>query len=415
LVDKILFEIDAIRDLARFIATTRFVYQRFSVQRRAVLFRVLQNELGPVLADARFLFVFPYSDPTDHAQYIDWLRLMTNVYHGMLRGGQNTEDDTPAIQGDALPHLEELKAVCRTLHQINFIADMYATARLTSFNLGGGAGTPATAPLSPSERQRLVRSFYRRQILSNAWAGTRRPKYWTHGDTAALSNRSTHQDEPLGLFGTLEAWEMQQIDHVDVFITRLCLSLVHHSPRKTADGRPGISPRQFDELFAHLHRLVAFLRTHPGVAERAARDLTAAGELAHCRRLRDGYVNPYQMTPLLLMWQDDRATNFPDPVTDEWDRDGRVVPYVGDGVDLAPYGWLDALGGRYVKWFGEGLHSLPRLPTGQTGSTPSSRQANALELWRHAGFCLWDRERVEVLKGLRMFGGELYTGWVFTR
>ncbi|AEO53747.1 hypothetical protein MYCTH_2122615 [Thermothelomyces thermophilus ATCC 42464] len=411
LFDKILFEINSIRDLAHFIATARFAYQRFRLQRRAVLFRVLQNELGPVLADARFLFVFPYSDPTDQVRYIEWLHLMADVYHGMLRGG-NTEDGMP-IQGDALPHLEELKALCRTLHQINFIADMYITARLASFDRGGGGGTPATAPLSPLERRRLVRSFYRRQILSNAWAATRRPKHWTHEDTAAISNSSTHQGEQLGLLGTLEPWEMQQIEHADVFITRLCLALVHHSPR-TADGAPGIPPRQFDELFAHLHRLDQFLQTHRGVAKRAARDLAAAMELAHCSRLRDEYVNPYQMIPLRLAWQADRATSFPDPVRDKWDRDGLVVPYVGDGLDLAPYGWLDALGGRYVKWFGEGLYSIPRLPTRQSHSQ-SSDQSNALYLWRHAGFCLWDRKRVEALKGLSMFGGELYTGWVLNR
>ncbi|KAK4118232.1 hypothetical protein N657DRAFT_667272 [Parathielavia appendiculata] len=321
LFDEILFEINSIRDLAHFIATARFVYQRFRVQRRAVLFRVLQNELGPVLAHARFLFVFPYPGPTDQVRYIQWLRLMAS--------------NIP-IQGDALPHLEELRALCRTLHQINLIADMYVTARLASFDLGGGSGTPATAPLPPLERRRVVRSFYRRQILSNAWAATRRPKHWTPEDTAASSNSSTHQAEELAN------------RHADVFITRLCLALVHHSPR-TADEAPRIPPRQFDKLFAHLHRLIHYLQTHRCVAERAARDLAAAVELAHCARLRDEYVNPYQMTSLRLAWQEaDRAASFPDPVTYKWDWDGLVVPYVGDGLNLAPYGWMDALGGSCI-------------------------------------------------------------------
>ncbi|KAK4148467.1 hypothetical protein C8A00DRAFT_38964 [Chaetomidium leptoderma] len=410
LFDKILFEIDAIRDLAHFIATARFVYRRFRIQRRAVLFGVLQNELGPVLVDARFLFVFPYSDPADQVRYIDWLHLMADVYREMLRGG-NTEDGMP-VRGDALPSLKELTALCRTLHQINFIADMYVTARLGLFDLGGGGGTPATAPLSPLERRRLVRAFYRRQILSNAWAATRRPQYWTHEDTAAISNSSTHQGERLGLLGTLEPWELQQIDHADAFTTRLCLALVHHSPR-TADGAPGIPPRQFDDLFAHLHRLVRFLRTYRGVAELAARDLPAGMEPAHCARLRDEYVNPYQMIPMRLAWQADRAASFPDPVTDKWEQDRLVVPYVGDGLDLVPYGWLDALRGRYVNWFGEGLHSIPWLPTWQS-SRQSSDQFNAVNLWTNAGFSLWDRKRVEALKGLSMFG-ELYTGWVLNR
>ncbi|KAL2180626.1 uncharacterized protein P884DRAFT_267365 [Thermothelomyces heterothallicus CBS 202.75] len=75
-------------------------------------------------------------------------------------------------------------------------------------------------------------------------------------------------------------------------------------------------------------------------------------------------------------------------------------------------------GGGYVKWFGEGLHSIPRLPTRlptRQSHSQSSGQRNALHLWRHAGFCLWDRKRVEALKGLSMFRGELYTGWVLNR
>jgi hypothetical protein len=337
---------------------------------------------------------------------------MANVYHDMLEG-INPEDGMP-IQGDVLPHLEELEALCRTLHQINFIADIYATARLASFDFEGGGGTPATAPLSLSERQRLIRSFYRRQILSNAWAATRRPEHWTDEDTGALSNSSTYQGAQLGLLGTLTPWEMQQIDHVDIFITLLCLALVHHSPRTTG-GAPGIiPPRQFDELFTHLHRLVEFLQTYSGVAERAARDLVWLVELAHCSRLRYEYVNPYHMIPLRLAWQMSRVASWPDPVTDKWDLDGLVVPYVGDGLDLAPYAWLDALGGRYAKWFGEALYALPRLPSGQSNG-PSSGPSSTLHFWRHAGFCLWDRKRVEALKGLRMFGGKLYTGWLFNR
>ncbi len=406
LLDTILFEVDAIRDLAHFIATARFVYRRFRTQRRAVIFSVLQNELGTVLVDARFLFGFPYSDPADKDQYIGWLHLMADVYREMLRGG-----NTP-VRGDALPSLNELTALCRTLHQINFIADMYVTARLRSFDLAGGGGTSATAPVSPLERQRLVRGFYRRQILSNAWAATKRPRHWTTEDTAAISNSSTHQGERLGLLGTLEPWELQHIDHADAFTMRLCLALVHHSPR-TVDGAPGISPRQFDELFAHLHCLVQFLQMHHGIAELATHDLPPGKEPAHCTRLRSDYENPYQMIPLRLAWQADRAASFPDPITDKWDQDGLAVPYVGEGLDLVPYGWSDALRGRYVKWFGEGLHSIPWLPRWQSNKQ-SLDQFNAWILWRDAGFSLWNRKRVEALKKLSVFGA-LHTGWVLSR
>jgi hypothetical protein len=78
-------------------------------------------------------------------------------------------------------------------------------------------------------------------------------------------------------------------------------------------------------------------------------------------------------------------------------------------LDLAPYGWLDALRGRYVRWFGEVLHCFPGWLSGKNDCRPFER-STFCELWRHAGFCLWERERVEALKGLGMFGGQLNTG-----
>lgn len=73
LFDKIFFEADTIRDLANFVVTARFVYHRFKAGRRTILFRVLKNELGPALPDARFLFVFPYSNPADKVRYYHWI------------------------------------------------------------------------------------------------------------------------------------------------------------------------------------------------------------------------------------------------------------------------------------------------------------------------------------------------------
>lgn len=162
LFDKIMFEIDTVRDLAQFIATARFVYQRFRVQRRAVLFQVLHNELGPVLADAMFLFLYPFSNSRDDVQHLERLHVMAKIYHDMLQGGA---EGGISLQADALPQLEELKGLCRTLRQINLVADMYVTARFAPFDHGDGGETPATAPLSLSERQRVVRILYRRQML----------------------------------------------------------------------------------------------------------------------------------------------------------------------------------------------------------------------------------------------------------
>ncbi|KAH6623519.1 hypothetical protein F5144DRAFT_518670 [Chaetomium tenue] len=408
LFDKIMFEINTVGDLAQFIATACFVYHRFRVQRRAVLFRVLHNELGPVLADARFLFILPCSRSRDAAQHLGWLHAMTEIYHKMLQSGISLH---PA----ATPPLEELNGLCRTLLQINLLADIYVTARLASFDHGGGAKTPATAPLSPSERRRLIRSLYRREMLCHVWAAGGHSRELSLEQIAAISNQSTHEGVALGLFGTLEPWELQQIDHVDVFLTHLCLVLVHGHDLQQQQ-RAGQKPerllcRKLTDLLTDLHRLVPLARAHRGVVERAARDqLTPdfAGVYGE-------EVNECQVPPLQSWWQGSRWGNYPAPARDEWDWDwdeAAAVLYAGEGLDVAPCAWLEALRGRDINQFGERLCQLRQRMWRRLDEMPPQGRAGLLDRWRYAGFCLWDRERVEALKGLGAFGGQLRNGWV---
>src|SRR4051812_36525472 len=63
LLDNILLEIDSVRALGNFITTSRFVHRHFEKRKEPIVFRVIQNELGPVVTDARFLRVFPYTKP----------------------------------------------------------------------------------------------------------------------------------------------------------------------------------------------------------------------------------------------------------------------------------------------------------------------------------------------------------------
>jgi hypothetical protein len=152
LFDKIFFELDTIRSLASFIVTARFVYRRFKPRRSTILFRVLQNELGPAFPDARFLFVFPYSNAADEVRYHDWIHVMAGVDRDMLPGREGE-----GVRADPGPHnLKELTELCRTLRLINFITDIYVATQLESFDWSGGGGMPATAPLSRLERCRRI-------------------------------------------------------------------------------------------------------------------------------------------------------------------------------------------------------------------------------------------------------------------
>lgn len=86
---------------------------------------------------------------------------------------------------------------------------------------------PYADPGGPENWMRVLRAFYRRQIISNAWAPTGRTDRlgWMGQDMAALSNTSEHKGMRLGLSAVFKPWELQQVDHVDYFITRLCAAL----------------------------------------------------------------------------------------------------------------------------------------------------------------------------------------------
>ncbi|KAK4134146.1 hypothetical protein BT67DRAFT_449731 [Trichocladium antarcticum] len=394
LLDRIFFQLDAIRDLASFIVTARLVYRHFRAWRRTILVRVLQNELGPAFPDARFLFVFPYSNPADRVRYHDWIYVMA--------GG-----------GDpGLLTLGELTKLCQTLHLINSMTDIYITAQLASFALHGGGGTPATAPVSRRERRRVVRAFYRRQIVSNAWALTRRPPCFSVHDSNAFcntANTSTEHGQSLGLLAAFEPWDMQQIDHANIFIRGLCCALVHRAAEvaEAPGGGRRISARQFGHLYAHLNHLVRYLRAHRGVAAAAVGDVQWGRWLPDGQRPHVKFASRYQLLPLLGAWQKNWSLSFPDPILDKQVRDGLLMDdFVADGPDQVPFGWWDALRGRYVRWYGEGLIHIPALLSWEN----RERRLGMIDLWRGAGFALWDRKRVEALKRLRRFEA-LQTGW----
>ncbi|KAK4150282.1 hypothetical protein C8A00DRAFT_46286 [Chaetomidium leptoderma] len=417
LFDKTFLELDTIRDLANFIVTARFVYHRFRARRRTILFRVLQNELGPALPDARFLFVFPYSDPADEVRYYDGIYVMAGVYRDMLPGGerQGVLPGGQGVRGDpGPPTVKELTELCRTLHLINFITDTYVAVQLASFDLVGGGGTPATAPLSRLERRRVMRAFYRLQIVSNAWASTRRPAYWDDLDSNAFSNTSTEQGQSLGLFAAFDPWDMQHIDHANYFVMHLCCALVHRAADVAAGGGHEISPHQFGNLHAHLHHLVRYLRAYRGVAKAAVGDLQSGKSLPDDERLQKEFVDKYELLPLTSYWQKHRSQSFPDPILDRQEQDGLLMDsFVGDGPGQVPFGWSDALRGRYVHWYGAGLRDIPLVPPWESREKGWAH-VSVIELWRLSGFALWDRNRVEALKRLRRFEA-LQTGFVLDR
>ncbi|KAJ3513344.1 hypothetical protein NM208_g15200 [Fusarium decemcellulare] len=165
-----------------------------------------------------------------------------------------------------------------------------------------------------------------------------------------------------------------------------------------------------------------YVREHPTVADAAFSAVASLlplsnREVVDIAPLYGRFVDRYDLICLRYPWQSHRWATLPDPIRDardeeeeeEEDSTGTRLCFIGDQVDLAPFGWVDALGGRYLNWFGEALLAIP--------GTQPPRDENldghycSLQLWRSAGFALWDHQRVEAIKELDQ-QSVFQTGWV---
>jgi hypothetical protein len=124
------------------------------------------------------------------------------------------------------------------------------------------------------------------------------------------------------------------------------------------------------------------------------------------------------MLPLRFAWQCFCSKTSPDPAREQREADssggagagGASLNSGGNAVKSLPFGWVDALDGRYLNWYGEALDSHPRITPvpGDDDSPPPLHRS--LNLWRSAGFTLWDRRRIEAMKEVNRFK-TLQTGW----
>jgi hypothetical protein len=129
------------------------------------------------------------------------------------------------------------------------------------------------------------------------------------------------------------------------------------------------------------------------------------------------YLRRYSLPCLHAGWQVLRREHYPDPARDQDEPQQQeegcsrtTVEFVGDAVDLPPFGWVDGLDRHHVNWFGSGLDELYARTTAPDEETFMAH-ALSLQLWRDAGFALWDQQRVESLKALDRLRA-LQRGWI---
>jgi len=475
LIDLILCEVTSISDLANFILSSRTIYTRFELRKQIILLRVLQNELGPVFVDARFLYRFPCAKIVDENgrrdKYCAYLETMGNVYHNLV---------TRHARGDDEPlDMDELNQLCRMQHSVSKFAEKYLWFMLDQ--LFGrqvseedqrkhtvsdkeaatfqDAFSIITAPASRSERLRIIRAIYRRQIICHAWAPFERRKLdvWTFQEVAALaepvlgsqipnprqSGFETSSRKGKSLLAQFEPWEMEQVVHIDNFITELCITLtevaeLEEAARTGAVIQPMLQrirkPKQqpqyearlaaFADIFLNITNLVHYMDTHQDIMDVAISALLGQ-ELPNWpllgmrkSRIRDMYATELELRPLFASFQVDRM--ILDPARDRLERERSPLEFVGDDGDNSlkhpPFGWIDALDGRYLNWWGNAFDMVlwsPRPPDRLEEYDLAEQESHIknVELFVNYGFVFWDQPRVEALKRLEKCK-DLQRGWM---
>ncbi|KAK4204617.1 hypothetical protein QBC40DRAFT_331030 [Triangularia verruculosa] len=329
------------------------------------------------------------------------------------------------------------------LRTMEFLADLYIVTRLRSFNdcstatltekqrqrIEAACGQP-----SPTERLRVLTAFYRRRLFCNIWAPTERVLFrkddWddpSDEEIIAISNttldevddNSSDDGRPLGLLDPLDEWEHQQIDHINVFVSRLCAALC-----VTAEAHNAPIPKeQVGEMMCKSTSLAKYLRDHGSISYEAVAKVSSFPRYdrdwrqttpQHKDRMDHPYravIEMYSLPFFTSAWHSKRVSVCPHVFME----DGLSCPFYKDEPPLPSFGWVDAVDGWCQNWVG-------RTFVGKGGEIDDTYKDLADKYWpedyalavfRVGGLTMWDRSRVEAIKRLPQLAllGTLRTGW----
>lgn len=181
---------------------------------------------------------------------------------------------------------------------------------------------------------------------------------------------------------------------------------------------------EFGNISSHADYLVQHMREHPSITDTVLQTLLSSsqrrGKMCEAMLPYSRYIKRYSLLCLQVCWQSHRLASFPDPARDhrggqqhqEEEKAPISVNFMEDAVDLAPFGWVDALDGRRVNCFGDALSSAfpqgqcrkrkrpisratclwrggeaPGLPCGIAGESRPSGDWAGLERCRQGGLC----------------------------
>ncbi|KAK0663413.1 hypothetical protein QBC41DRAFT_234616 [Cercophora samala] len=428
MISAVICELGSVHDLVNLITTCRALYENFRCRKQHHLFCILQNSLGPVAPLAVFISYNGYNsahiydhEASSNTESWDKISLLACKHSSFVY--ENAKTPLRALVQQSRG---DMKSICTDLYTMEFLVDLYIETRLQSF----GLSKAACAQPSRTERMRVLMAFYRRQLLCNVWAPTERakamPSTWMvayREEIIAISNTTMDEVDddssdigrPLGLLEPFEEWEQQQIDHINVFVSRLCAALciaadAHNSP---------IPENLLGEMMCKATSLVHYLRVNKTIADVAIAKVTCLPEA-----LLDGPINrpgkdhpylplidKYSLPFFISEWHLRRIRLCPDEVRGE----GYYVRFTGDSLESPPFGWVNAFNEWCENWVG-------RTFAGEKGVVSDGYRDIADAYWwdeypvaffRVAGLSMWDRSRIYGIKRLPQLTmvGMLATGW----
>ena len=412
LLDTIFSQLASPRDLMNIIMASKTMLEYFTVQKEVWIYQALQNQLGPVLTEAEFLIQFPY------ANHIEDKNLHCRNLHDKIEtylAMQKAAEESKLIGRRQPPSMEDLATMCHTFYAIDALFNSYRSTYLYTYTQGDEHNA-IQAPLSATERLRILRAIYRRQILCNAWGDVkRRPAPVSIPLLSAFVNPvgDLEQYQP-GFYAAWQPWERQQIECAETFILKLCVEL----DQRAVEIDEPISKVEFGNIVSQVTCLVDYAKGHRIELQHVLKYGLLRGRRVNEQDDSNSHPTTHRhilnnvTPPLTYRWQAEHVLKFPDWLreyicTNFYFPGQAKIKFEEEGLEKIPFAWVDVFDGHDTPWFGSGLSyyggkwfgfPADESPEPYFQMEISKPRLTSKSLWRAAGFVFWDRERVEALK-----------------
>ncbi len=394
---QILCSIPTLPALLSLALTSRKFHSLFLTSQATLIYSVLATELGPdVLSDALILAEIRDLDHASPA-FLDTVEATLSTYDAYLARGPASRQHPAAHQFS----LEQVLRLVRDYRAVGFVAGLYATCTLGMIrneivpSLSGqnlkektaaaAAAAVMTAALSDVEWLRILRAFYRLQVLLCLWGGTFKEKDKWRGYNLCKDHPEADRVN-FKLFGLWDVWDVEIVFGAGAFYqqfrTRLAKRWVgDYSKHPTASGMT----RRLTCWLEEFRGIVGRIRADDegvwrGMVEDASRfssGIEAAEDEQHSRSAWFRYsVESFC-----------RTKGLPER---HW-----YPASLRRSVGAVPYGWVDAFDGLYAANFFERVLLGLRTFYGR---------------WSLFGFLFWDPGRIEALKTSDLLS-RYTTGW----